>query len=320
MKYRNFYEFEEYYSIPFSENKYDEALNLLLHANELLPKDEYEENLFELMIDEARIYTRTNNTESCINLIKEGHEKGYSFPLHWTNFDLLRTHPEYEALYNLNTRLLQQAKENSKFKYDVHLPKAYDKSKKYPLFFCLHGDGFHCNKKNNAWYWKPNGLLEVGYIVVYPQSSQMYFHNSFGWLNDPALSRKELKACYDQLLSSYSIDETCVLIGGFSGGATTSINVAYENTIPIKGVIALCPGDYLDSKSLEDTKKLAESKLKIVILEGEQDADPAVKHLLKLFKEVEIPHEYHINKGIGHWYPEDLKEKTLSAAKFIVRD
>ena len=62
MNYRNFYEFEEYYSIPFSENKYEEALMLLLHANEFLPKDEYEENLFELMIDEARIYTRTNNT------------------------------------------------------------------------------------------------------------------------------------------------------------------------------------------------------------------------------------------------------------------
>lgn len=318
MNYKNFYEFEQYYSIPFSEEKYEEVLNILLQAKELLPKEEYEENLFELMVDESRIYTRTNNSDSCINLIKRALEKDYPFPLHWPNFDLIRNHPEYESLNNLNAKLLQQAKENSKLKYEVHLPKDYDSTKKHPLFFCLHGDGFHCNMRNNSWYWKSDALLEEGYIVVYPQSSQMYFHNSFGWLRDPALSREELKACYKQLLLNYSIDETCVIIGGFSGGATTSINIAFENTMPIKGVIALCPGDYLDNMGLEDTKKFAERKTKIVILEGEQDTDPTVQHLLKLFKEVGLAHEYHINKGIGHWYPEDLAEKTLKAVEFIL--
>ncbi|MPN35055.1 hypothetical protein SDC9_182549 [bioreactor metagenome] len=88
--------------------------------------------------------------------------------------------------------------------------------------------------------------------------------------------------------------------------------------MPAKGVIALCPGDYLDSVGLEDTKKLAERKMKIVILEGDKDTDPVVQHILKLFKEVELAHEYHINKGIGHWYPEDLAEKTLKAVEFIV--
>jgi len=317
MNYKNFFELEEYYSIPFSEKKYDEVLNILLQAKEILSKDEYEENLFELMIDESRIYTRTNNSDSCIKLIKRAIEKEYPFPLHWPSFDLLRSHPEYESLNNLNAKLLQEAKENSKFKYEVHLPKSYDSTKKHPLFFCLHGDGFHCNIKNISWYWKPDALLEKGYIVVYPQSSQMYFHNSFGWLRDPALSRKELKACYEQLLLDYSIDETCVIIGGFSGGSTTSINIAFENTIPIKGAIALCPGDYLDSIGLEDTKRVAERKTKIVILEGDKDTDPVVQHILKLFKEVGLAYEYHINKGIGHWYPEDLAEKTLKAVEFI---
>ena len=318
MGYKDFYEFEEQYSTIFSEEKYDEGLNMLLHANELLPKDEYEENLFELMIDESRIYTRTNNTESCINLIKKALEKGYSFPLHWSNFNLLRKHPEYEYLNNLNKKMLGQAKENSKFKYEVYLPKSYDSTKKYPLFFCLHGDGFHCNMKEARWWWKPDVLLEKGYIVVYPQSSQMYFHNSFGWLSDPELSRKELKNCYEELLLDYSIDETCVIIGGFSGGSTTSIDVAFENAIPVKGVIALCPGDYLDRITLEDTKKLEERKTKIVIFEGENSIDPVVKHVLKLFNEVGVSCEYHINKGIGHEYPSDLDEKTLKAMEFIV--
>jgi len=318
MNYRNFYEFEKHYSILLSEKKYDEVLNLLLSANEHLPKDEYESNLFELMMDESRIYTQTNNIESCINLIKESLEKGYPFPLHWSNFDLLRNHSEYGSINNLNKKLLLQAKEKSQFKYEVYLPKSYDSTKKHPLFFCLHGDGFRCNLKNTSRNWKPDPLLEKGYIVVYPQSSQMYFHNSFGWLSDSTLSRKELKDCYEQLLLDYSIDESCVIMGGFSGGATTSMNIAFENTIPIKGVIGLCPGDYLDSIELEDTRRLAERKTKIVILEGDQDLDPTVQHLLKLFKEVGLAHEYHINKGIGHSYPKDLDEKTLKAIVFII--
>jgi predicted esterase len=318
MNYRSFYEFEEYYSIPYSEKKYDEVLNLLHHANELLPKDEYEKSLFELMIYEAMIYTQTNNSVGCLTVIKKSLEKGYSLPLHWSSFNFLKEHPEYEALSNLNRKHLQQAKENSKFKYEVHLPKAYDKEKKHPLFFCLHGDGFGCNIKNTSWYWKADELLEKGYIVVYAQSSQIYFHNSFGWLSDPALSRKELKDCYEQLLLDYSIDETCVLIGGFSGGATTSIDIAFHNAIPVKGVIALCPGDYLGNIELKDTRKLAERKTKIVILEGDQDTDPVVQHILKLFKEGGLAHEYYINKGIGHKYPKDLAEKTLKAEEFIV--
>lgn len=320
MKYRNFYEFEEYYSIPYSEKKYDEVLNLLNHANELLPKDEYEKNLFELMIYKAMIYTQTNNSEGCLTVIKKLLDKGYSLPLHWASFNFLRKYTGYEDLSNLNRECIQQAKEKSKFKYEVHIPKSYDRSKKHPLFFCLHGDGFGCNLKNTSWYWKAEELLKKGYIVVYPQSSQLYFHNSFGWLSDPALSRKELKDCYEQLLLDYSIDETCVLIGGFSGGATTSIDIAFHNTIPIKGVIALCPGDYLGNIELIDAMKLAERKTKIVILEGDQCIDPVTKHLIKVFKESGLAYEYHINKGIGHEYPKDLAEKTLKAVEFIVNN
>lgn len=318
MNYKSFYEFEKYYSILYSEKKYDEALKLLHQTNKILPKDEYEKSLFELMLYEAMIYTQTNNSEGCITVIEKALEKGYSLPLHWPSFNFSKEHPEYEALINLNRKCLQQARENSKFKYEVHLPKSYDRAKKHPLFLCLHGDGFGCNMKSNSWYWKADVLLEKGYIVVYAQSSQMYFENSFGWLTDPTLSRKELKSCYEQLLLDYSIDEACVLIGGFSGGATTSIDMALHNTIPIKGVIALCPGDYLGSIELKDIRKLAERKTKIVIFEGEQDTDPVVQHLLKLFNEVGLAYEYYINKGIGHEYPKDLAKKTLKAVEFIV--
>lgn len=47
------------------------------------------------MIEESSIYTQTNNSDSCIKLIKRVLEKGYPFPLHWPSFvfKLLRNHP-----------------------------------------------------------------------------------------------------------------------------------------------------------------------------------------------------------------------------------
>lgn len=39
MKYKNFHEFENSDSIPFSKKKYEEVLNILLQAKELLPKE-----------------------------------------------------------------------------------------------------------------------------------------------------------------------------------------------------------------------------------------------------------------------------------------
>lgn len=138
MSYKNFYEFEEYYSMLFSEKKYDEALSLLHHANELLPKDEYEKSIFELMICEIMIYSQTNNIEDCPRVIKNSFEKGYSLPLHRSYFDFIREHHEFEVISDLNRKCLQQAKENSKFKYEVHLPQFYEPAKNiHYSFACM---------------------------------------------------------------------------------------------------------------------------------------------------------------------------------------
>ncbi|MBZ9688786.1 hypothetical protein G9F72_020915 [Clostridium estertheticum] len=38
----------------------------------------------------------------------------------------------------------------------------------------------------------------------------------------------------------YSIDDENIIIGGFSGGAIGTIDIALSDIIPIKGAIALC--------------------------------------------------------------------------------
>lgn len=319
MNYKSFREFEKIYSVPYAQKRYDEVLNLLEHSAELLSNEEYKENLFTIMLDKARIYSELHKSIECFNIIRSMLEKGYSFPLHWKRFDFLKSDKEYQVLKEANENILNQAKENASFKYDVLLPKSYNPNKKYPLFFSLHGDGADGNIPNHSWYWKPDLLLQRGYIVVYPQSSQVYCYNGFGWLIDPILSRKELKNCYEQLLVDYSIDEKCVIIGGFSGGANAAIDIVMANVIPAKGFVALCPGESVMTFEKAAAKKASERGVKGIVFEGENETEAPVQDMIKVFKEVGFPCEYCINKGVGHWYPEDLDEKVIRAVDFIIR-
>lgn len=318
MMYKSFREFEKAYSVPYSEKRYDEVMDLLNHSSEYLTKEEYEENKFIILLDMARIYSELLNEEECLKIIKTIVDKGYAFPLNWTRFDFLKEHQDYEALITANEELYDQARANASFKYKVHLPKSYNPEKKYPLFFSLHGDGSDGNIPNHSWYWTPDSLLEKGYIVVYPQSSQVRCHNGFGWLLDPLKAQKELKCCYEKLITEYSIDENHVIIGGFSGGATTSIDIAMSDSIPVKGFVALCPGgEKIMSFDKSSAEQGAIRGIKGVIFEGEFETEAEVQEMLRVFKEVGFSCEYHINSNIGHWYPEGLGEKLISAVDFI---
>jgi predicted esterase len=318
MSYKNFREFEKAYSIPYSKEKYAEVIDLLNRSSEFLTEKEYEENEFTIMLDKARIYSELHQSKECLNTIRSILERGYAFPLHWQRFDYLRSEEDYKPINELNEKLLEKAKSDASFKYEVHLPKSYNPNKKYPLFLSLHGDGADGNIPNHIWYWRPDSLLQKDYIVVYPQSSQVYCHNGFGWLQEPLKSREEIKGCYIELVDKYSIDENQIVIGGFSGGATASIDIVMADVIPAKGFVALSPGsEKIMSFDKAAAKRAAGKSVKGVIFEGEHETEAAVQDMLKVFKEVGFPCKYHINRNIGHWYPDDLGEILIDAVNFI---
>ncbi|MCM1989940.1 hypothetical protein [Oceanirhabdus seepicola] len=54
-------------------------------------------------------------------------------------------------------------------------------------------------------------------------------------------------------------------------------------------------------------------------MDGEKDVPiQDVEEMIQEFKKQGVPYEYYINKGIGHWYPEDIEEKLEKALKFIM--
>lgn len=316
MKYNNFKEFEEHYSELCSQKKYEMVLEQLDKAKEVLTKDDYDKNLFTISLDKARIFSELKDNQKCFEVITDTLEKGFSFPIHWKRFDFLRQDKRYSEIERKNELLLKRDREAAEFKYEVHLPDSYDKSKKYPVIFILHGDGADGNIEDLTWYWKHNSLVEQGFIVVYPQSSQVYCYNGFGWLKDPLLSRKEIKDCYEKIKNDYVVDEDNVILAGFSGGAMAVYDFVMADVVPARGFVSLCPGgiDYERAAIEEATKRGAKG----VIMEGEYELEPPIQDLLKELDEVGFSYEYYINKEIGHWYPKDLDEKVNRAIKYLL--
>ncbi|MCM1991837.1 hypothetical protein [Oceanirhabdus seepicola] len=323
MLYNSFKELEKDYSIPYIQGKYKEALNLLEKGMKSLPEEEIQKYLFDMMIDKARLYTNIGMYEECFDTILYLVNKGFTCPLHWSRFNPLEEDTRFKKLKEKNNLLRKEIQEKSKFEYIVYLPHGYNKEKKYPLFFNLHGDGENIQKHME--FWKPEKFHDREFIVVYIQSSQVSHHNGYAWekrgvdIECYDSAYREIKKCYDDISNEYSIDEKSIIIGGFSGGATASIDIVMNNSIPLKGFISLC-SEKPKSFTKENVEKALHRGVKGVFMEGKEDLPmKEVEEMMKGFKDVEVPYEYYINDGIGHWYPEDLNDKLEQAIDFILK-
>ena len=122
--------------------------------------------------------------------------------------------------------------------------------------------------------------------------------------------------CYI-VLQEYSIDEECVIIGGFSGGAITSLDITFANVILIKGFSVIGP-DFPESFTKENIKLATESGVRGIFMEGEILIPlEEQEEMIKVFEEVDLPYEFYVNKGIGHAVTQDLPDKLNKALSFI---
>ncbi|XMB67407.1 hypothetical protein RI065_02480 [Mycoplasmatota bacterium zrk1] len=317
MKYNSYSQLEEDFKVLIEQEKYIEAVNLMGKASKLLPIREFEENYFDILFSRARFSTNCKLYEQCIKILISLVEQGYACPLNWERFEPLKNDIRYEELKQKNKQLIKRIGRKSKPTYVVHLPEGYTENKEYPLFINLHGDGE--NIKKHSSYWKPSTFLKRDFIVVYPQSSQVAYHNSFGWLENSLKARSEVKDVFNLVSQQYSIDEDFIIIGGFSGGAITALDITLANEFPVKGFIALCPSKIPQSFTKQNVKYASDKGIKGVFMEGEYNIPvPDEEEMIKVFKEVGLSYQYYINKKIGHWYPKDFSQKLEEALKFIL--
>lgn len=308
------------------EGKYVEALELWETGFNVFSEEDLKEYQYDIFVGKIWTNSLLKRSEEFISNIIEAVGKGFICPK-WMfeyknngDYETFLKHwqrdARYENIREKNELLRTQKEKRIKLEYKVFFPNGYSEKEKYPIFIAMHGDGDNMELLMKE--WKAETFLSRGYIVVYVQSAQVSDQNGYSWINDFSITRRDIRYFYEEIREKYLINEECVILGGFSGGAIGGVDILMEDIIPIRGLIAICPERKPESVTIENVKKAMFRKAKIIFMEGEKNIPMREEEeMLSMFKEVGLPCEYYINKGLEHEIPKDLNEKLDKVLAFI---
>jgi predicted esterase len=275
----------------------------------------FPEKTRQITYNMALFYTLAGNYDSAIKALNYGHSKDIFYGV-WDFFaeqwKPLKETPAWKDFLAENDKRVKTAQEKAELKVDISLPENYDASKKYPLFIALHGGG------ENLAEFKPNWTspkMKNEYIVAYLQSTQVASMTGFHWQEDET-TKKDVSNALDIIRKKHLIDEKEILMGGFSSGGYGSMIVAFSKTIPVKGLVLLCPPvpDFTDEQLSDSCIR----GLRVMMLTTELDNRiEQQKELVARMQKSNIAVKLEIFSNIGHWYPNDLPERIDEAITFI---
>ena len=283
-----------------------------------LPGETMHPRMQDPLLFKAYILTHLDRFEETLEIIRTFHRLGYSCGLSWSAFDGIRALEGYDEVERTNDRLIAEAKAETKLEYDVFLPEGHDAAKAYPLALILHGDGGSRTSVRTFWHAKP--LLDRGFIVAYVQSSQLVFTAHYAWLPDPAIAWKDVREAHERIRETHRVDETSLILCGFSGGAITAVDLVFGEALPVTGFICLCPEITPEHFTPESVTRAAARGVRGAFLEGAlvwplDDEQEMVDQM----NAAGLPLEIIVNEGYGHAPPLDFEQKFRQALDFVLR-
>jgi len=297
-----------------NDDQIEDALEVLEYAKTKFEKDLY--NIISLL---TLYYPKTGQYDKLMDAWEYGQKRGLFFPARYQRYKPLFNTKRYKKFIKKNDQLREEAQKNVKADYEIILPINYELKREYPVLISLHGDNQNIGifKKK----WRLHAQSDQ-FILAYFQSSQLSGTDRFIWSEDKKRGKSDIINLYNRLRREYHIDESIVLIGGFSSGGALAIDVAIGDQIPIKGFIALCPAG-METSQL-DMNSLNKAKTRNIIgkiISGEKDAFAfnEQKKMSLLLDKAGINCELIIIPGMGHTFPRDF-DVTLKEALRQMRE
>lgn len=297
----------------FDARRYGEVDDLIAKHLPDFPELAFELNNYRLACFRARAELGT-----CLELLNASIEGGCFHGIYWKSWDALRSQPGYAAMERRNRRLLDRAQAEAMPRFELVEPTGLPTQARAPLALVFHGDGTGCNLDTMRGEWPADPYLRRGFRVAYLQSSRVVCTRGFGWTLDYARSRSEIHGMVQRIQESRAVDESCLVIGGYSGGAMISTNLLFNATFPVRGVIALCP-DATGDENPAALSQAASQGTRAVILEGERSGEvPAQTALLEMLRQAALPHRFIRNPDVGHAIPLSMGLVLDEALDFIL--
>ncbi|MBK7712606.1 MAG: hypothetical protein IPJ37_17805 [Bacteroidales bacterium] len=279
----------------FETGKVDSAIIVVEYARKKFP-DHDEDATSKLNF----LCGRTSISKSMENW-EYGLKKRYFMGLQGVKNDSLINNPEFIRLAKLDKLIEDSLNNASHVKYEVCLPENYSKEKQYPVLFVFHGDGWNIEISKRTWTSK---MMKEKFITVYMQSYIYLTYNTFQWKLNDEKTNKEFKEIFEQILNKYPINKSQVIFTSMSSGGNISIYFAFNNFVPVYGMVLTCP--VVPDVSDNSVSDFVANNKKMAIITGENDwAINDQKNLISKIGKKGGNNKITIKPGMGHEIPND---------------
>ena len=303
---------EQEYHALVAGKEYAAALNLATQYFDLFPQHA-QQVVYYWRMDMA---TRCGNTALALQLLQEALDRG-----HWyakldenPHFQALHDLPAFQRLTALSAQRREQAIADAKPFMKVLLPEAQPGP--YPIIFGLHGNSSSAGIFGLHW----SAAVKQGWLVGLPQAPQAYGPDRYSW-NDWDWCIPALQAQFRSLCDQYPVDPERAVLAGFSMGAGLALWLALEETIPVRGVIAVAP--FLSNpEALNELLAQAASKdLRFYLVASQKDeyCYQVAGKLADMFSQYGIVHKIDIYEDVEHAFPPSFEDRLPQALEFILK-
>ncbi|MFA2808139.1 MULTISPECIES: alpha/beta hydrolase [Bacillus cereus group] len=276
-------------------------------------------NAKDVIGNEAQIYnfkyalaSAAGLEEEALHLMKKAIiENGF-----WYGSEYLISDDDLKPLHKFEEfhRMVQLCKEREELaKKSEQADVKYKYSKQTEnLLITLHGD--QENIQIIEPYW--NSVMEQGFMLALPQSSQIQFSDGYVWDNIER-GREELKGHYNKIKVNKPFEN--IIIGGFSAGARVALHSMLQGEIEVNGFIFVAPWLPEMEEWEEMIGILHDKSIKGYIICGDQDEDcfEGTQQFVKLLKDKNIEHKYKVVPNLNHDYPHNFDELLKEAIEYI---
>jgi len=305
--------YKELYSIGgeyFQSNNLDSAIVVMEYARRKF-SDHDKDATYVLEI----LYLRTNQDSKSLENWDYGLKKGYFFglSLNW-NKNRFKDNHEFNRLAKIDKQIGDSLSNLAHVEYEVVLPTNYSTDKEYPILFVFHGNNRNLQQVRTIW---TTDVIKDEFIAVYLQSYIYMSNSAYQWRSNDEKTNKEFKEIYEQIIKQYPVNKSKVIFSAMSMGGSIAIDYAFNQFVPVSGLVLNCP--VIPSISDSSINTFVDKNKKIAIITGENDwALKSQKSLIYKVDSLEGNSKITVNEGLGHQFAKDFSTKLDGYLEWIL--